>query len=118
MPTDAVLVVQALDDPGGAACGFAFGMGERWLVSAYRQGADLETSLCSNNQLAGDIPADQLAAFTELLPNPAPDPAEPATETAPSDFSVPVAAGLAVLATFALVAVSVLAFRTGRRRHD
>jgi len=78
----------------------------------------LETSLCSGNQLTGDIAADQLAAFRELLPNLVPEPAEPATETAPSDVSVPLAAGLAALATFALVAISVLAFRTGRRRPD
>jgi len=115
-PTDALLLVRA--GVSGASCGFTFGMGERWLVSAYRQGADLETSLCSGNQLAGEIPADQLAAFRRLLPNLAPEPAEPASETSPSDISIPLAAGLAVLATLALAAVSILAFRTGRRRPD
>ena len=102
----------------GASCGITFGIGERWLVAAYRQGEDLETGLCSNNQLAGDIPPDRMAAFRELLPNLAPEPAEPAPETSPSDVSVPLAAGLAALAVLALAAVSILAFRTGRRRPD
>ena len=115
-PTDALLVVRAGVD--GASCGFTFGMGEHWLVSAYRQGADLETSLCSGNQLAADIPADQLAAFRELLPNLAPEAAQPAPGTSPADVSIPMAAGVAVLTVFALAAVSILAFRRGRRRPD
>jgi hypothetical protein len=113
-PTDALLVVRA--GVSGASCGITFGMGERWLVSAHRQGAELETGLCSNNQFAGDIPADDMAAFRQLLPNLAPEPAETATETSPSDASIPLAAGVAALAVLALAAISMLAFRAGGRR--
>jgi hypothetical protein len=117
-PTEAMLVVQATDDGGGASCGIAFGVGERWLISASRQDADLQTSLCSNNLLADDLEADQVAAYTELLPNVPPEPAEPAPGATGSDVSVPIAIGAAVVALFGLAAVSLLALRGRRTRPD
>ena len=117
--TDAVLAVQAVDDDGGASCGFAFGVGERWLVAAYRQGAQLETSLCSGNQLAGDMAADELATYADLLPNVPPEPADPANEPAgQSDVSIPVAVALGGLAVLGLAAAMLFAFRERRVRPD
>jgi hypothetical protein len=115
-PTDAVLVVQAVDD-GGAMCGFSFAMGERWLVSAYRQDAALETSLCSNNQRADDMAAADQVAYAELLPNIPPPPAAP-DEPPPSDLSIPLTTAAAGLGALGLVAVIYLAFRGSRARRD
>jgi hypothetical protein len=113
--TDPVVVVQALDDGGGASCGFTFGLGERWLVAAYRHEGDLETNLCSGNRLADELPAEELAAYQDLMPEVPPEPAEPAEPRAGSDLSIPAAILIGAMGAVLLGGVTVLATR---RRND
>ena len=88
--------------------------GRAWLVSADRQDADLETSLCSGNSwLARFWPTSLRRSGT--APESRTGARRAGVRESPSDI-VPLAAGLAVVATVALAAVSILAFRTGRRR--
>lgn len=104
--TEAVIEVQALDDPGGAACGFAFGIGERWFVAAHREGQALQTNLCSGNLAADGMPPDELAAASELLaaqPESVPDPADDGTP-APVLLLTVGAAAVIGLATIMIVA--------------
>jgi hypothetical protein len=109
--TEAVLVVEALDDPGGASCGLVFGIGERWLVSAHLQGSELETNLCSGNRLADELPEAEAAAYAELLSEVPPEPAEPAEPSAGPDLSLPAAILVAVLGALVLGGVTFFAVR-------
>jgi hypothetical protein len=116
--TEAVVEVRSLDDPGGAACGFAFGIGERWFVAAHRDGQALQTNLCSGNIAVDGMPPDELAAASELLaaePEAAAD-TEPAAGGAPSPvLLLTIGAGaLAGLATIMIIAFR----RPGRSAED
>jgi hypothetical protein len=113
VPTAHVVVIQALDDGGGASCGMTFGIGERWLVTAYRQGAELETNLCSTNQRTEEMAAPDLVAYTRLLPN-VPEEVDPAPGAAGADISIPAATAIVVLSALGLGAVVLLVLR--RRR--
>ena len=117
-PTEAVLVVEALEDPGGASCGLVFGIGERWLVSAYRQGNELETNLCSGNRLTHELPEAEAAAYAELLSEVPPEPPEAAEPSAGRDLSLPAAILVAVLGALALGGVAFLAVRRREARSD
>ena len=75
---DSVVEVRALDDPGGAACGFAFGVGERWLVMAHRQDGAMHTNLCSGNLLLTQMDEGELDAIESSLPY-VPEPAAEST---------------------------------------
>lgn len=113
-PTDAVVEVQALDDPGGAACGFSFAIGERWLVMAHRQDGALHTNLCSGNLMLSQVDEEQLERVTSALPvTPAP-PAE--AESAPGQSAALLPVIIGGLAAVALVGVMVIAFRGDRLR--
>ena len=112
--TDAVVEVQALDDPGGAACGFSFGMGERWLVMAHRQEGAMHTNLCSGNLLLTQLDEAELERVMSALPvTPEPAP-EAASDPAPPAAILPAVIG--GLAALALVGVMVIAFRGDRLR--
>ena len=114
VPTDAVVEVRALDDPGGAACGFSFGLGERWLVLAHGQDGSMHTNLCSGNLLLTQMDDAELEGILSSLPVTP----EPATAAAAGQgegaFPVPIIVG--GLAALALVAVMVVAFRGDRVR--
>jgi hypothetical protein len=109
-PTDAVVVVDA---GANTSCGTTFGMGERWVVAGNRANGELRTTMCSGNRLVDDLPAAELATFTELLPNVRLDPPEPASGGSQLDGSPAVAIGVALAGTLALVAVVFVA--VGRR---
>ena len=108
--TDAIVVVKA---DMSSTCGVSFGMGERWLVSAYRSGVDLETGLCSGNQLADDMEPAELATYVELLDSVPPDVTEAIADEVMPDLSLAVV--VAVLALLGLVGVVVVAIRRSRR---
>ena len=113
--TESLIEVQSLDDPGGAACGITFGVGERWLVAAYRDGATLQTNLCSGNQRTDEMPPAELAAYEELLSS-VPEPADPSPQEVPGGVSPAlVATAVAAVAGLALAAVLVVVIRAGRR---
>ena len=116
--TDALLVVQALDDAGGASCGFAFGIGERWLVAAYQQEGALETGLCSGNRLMRELPAAETAAYIDLLSEVPLEPARPADASAGPDLSMPAAILVAVLGALVLGGVTFVAIRRREARSD
>lgn len=112
--TDAVIEVQALDDPGGAACGFSFPLGERWLVMAHRQDGALHTNLCSGNLLLEQIDDAEQERVMSALPVTPDPPAISQAVPAQAPFPVPVVVG--GVAALALVAVMVIAFRGDRLR--
>jgi hypothetical protein len=104
-PVAAVIEVQTLDDPGGASCGFAFGLDETWFVTSYEHQGVLQTGLCSGNtelETLGELEQDQLSAMLTL---------EPIPMRAPADEIpwLPIA-GIA-LGILAVGAVMVVAFR-------
>jgi hypothetical protein len=66
-PVPATIEVHALNDPGGGACGFVFGAGEEWFVSALPDGSVLHTSLCSDNRRAADIDPAEMERLVEVL---------------------------------------------------
>lgn len=113
-PTDAVIEVQALDDPGGAACGFSFGMGERWLVMAHRQDGALQTNLCSGNMLLTQLDEGDLDRVMSALPA-TPDPPADA-QSAPGQPATLLPVLVGGLAALGLVAVMLVAFRGDRLR--
>jgi hypothetical protein len=111
--TGPVVEVAALDDGGGASCGFAFGHGERWFVAATAEGGSLRTSLCSGNVLIDGLGDAQVAEFVELLP------VEPVAGDHPSNgagFSIPPPVLVALVGVGILAAGSAWAFRRGRAR--
>ena len=106
-PVAAVIEVQTLDDPGGASCGFAFGLDETWFVTTYEHQGVLHTGLCSGNtelEALGDLERDQLLAMLTLEPIPMSAPAE--------EIPWPPIAGVA-LGILAVGSVMVVAFRRG-----
>lgn len=108
------------DDPGGASCGFAFGVGERWFVASASEGGLLRTNLCSGNRLVDDLgpaEADELVTLLPVEPvavSPDPDPA-PASPSATGIDGAVIAAVLVGLAAAAALAVVVVAAFRGRR---
>jgi hypothetical protein len=113
-PTDAVLEVQALDDPGGAACGFSFATGERWLVMAHRQDGALHTNLCSGNLLLTQLDEGDLERVMGALPVTPDPPAEAESASGQPAALLPVIIG--GLAAVALLGVMLIAFRGDRLR--
>ena len=127
-----VIEVVALDDGGGASCGFTFGPGERWFVAAMSEGGSLQSNLCSGNLKLTGMSDAQIADLLELLPmepvgaTPQPTtapPAAPAASAAPAPVTptattvaMPIVAALVVgiAAAGALGLVLVLALRRGR----
>ena len=112
--TGPVIEVAALDDGGGASCGFTFGARERWFVAASTDGGVLQSNLCSGNLLLDGMDDAEVAALEELLPfeptstlpDPTPAPASPATPPAGGPGLPIVAAAIVVAgagATLALV---------------
>ncbi len=72
-PVSATIEVRALNDPGGASCGFVFGVDEEWFVAASPDGSDLHTNLCSDNRRVQEIQAAEMERLVEVLPEqPAP----------------------------------------------
>ena len=119
--TPAVVEVAALDDGGGASCGFTFGVGERWLVVATSEGGSLRSNLCSGNVPVEGIGEAEIADLVDLLPV-EPEPTSPPPAAAPAaspsgGAGMPLLAVLVGLAaTGALIAVMVPALRRGRPR--
>ena len=113
VPAGTTAEVSSLDDPGGAACGFSFGVGERWLVMAGMQDGRLQTNLCSGNVLLSELDDRAVEGILAALPNVPDPPAGEAASPAPS-FPIPVVVG--GLAALALIAVMVFAFRGDRLR--
>ncbi len=113
VPAEATVEVSSLDDPGGAACGFSFGVGERWLVMAGMQDGRLQTNLCSGNVLLSELDDPAVEAILAALANTPDPPTAEAANPAPS-FPIPIVVG--GVAALALVAVMVLAFRGERLR--
>lgn len=104
--TKATIDIKAVDDGGGASCGFTFDVGDRWLVAASDEGGSLRTGLCAGNtSLDGDgaAMAERLAARLPF--------AAPAGENGRLGFLsyAPAIAGAAL--AFAATALAVLAFR-------
>lgn len=109
-PTGPVVEVAALDDGGGASCGFTFGVGERWFVAATSEDGVLRSHLCSGNIPMEGMDAAQMAQLVELLPM-EPSPATPAPASAPSASADQPGIGMPVLAAvIGLSAAGALAF--------
>jgi hypothetical protein len=104
--------VHALDDGGGASCGFTFGMGEDWFVTASVGDGGLQTNLCSGNLRLADLApaeAEQLRSVLRQLPA-AGGPAQP------QGFEVPWVLILALSGLAAAVGLTAFAFRGDARR--
>ena len=109
---DGTIEVHALDDGGGASCGFTFAMGEAWFVSASLADGRLQTGLCNGNQRLADLHLDEVERIEGVLPQ------TPAADAAasPGGWQVPWALIGGAAALIAAVAVTVLAFRGDSRR--
>lgn len=92
------LEVAARPGEDEGACGFSFGLHERWLVMAHRSGGRLQTSSCAENRPLGAIAPAELELLDELLPH-----VTVAAERDPGD------AGTAWLPAVATAAASMLA---------
>lgn len=102
-----VVEVRALDDGGGASCGFTFGVDGDWFVTAYSMEGALQTGLCSGNVLTSELDPATLARLTEALPVfPEPSPVPPSDP--------PWTLLLTGAALLAAGAIAVLAFRRER----
>ncbi len=103
--------VHAGDDGGGASCGFTFGMGEEWFVTASVGDGALQTGLCSGNLRLADLnpaEAEQLRSVLRELPG-AGGPAQP------GELEVPWVLILALSGLAAAVGITVFAFRGDAR---
>jgi hypothetical protein len=109
-----MMEVVSHDDPGGAACGFAFGVGERWFVASASEGGLLRTNLCSGNRLMDDLgsaEADELLALLPAepvaqSPDPEPTPESPSASGIDGAVLAAVLVGLAAAASLAVVLVA------------
>ncbi|HEX2884702.1 MAG TPA: hypothetical protein VHQ42_09025 [Candidatus Limnocylindria bacterium] len=113
--TPAVVVVHALDDGGGASCGFVFGAGERWLVGAHRDGSELTTGLCSGNARMDAFSAEDVDRLVAILPfTPAAEGSRGAGTVVDDGVAwlLPVALGVLVVAVVGILVA--LAFRDPR----
>lgn len=109
VPVAEVVEVRAVDDGGGASCGFTFGLEERWFVAADEQGGALHTNLCSGNMLMEGLAAGDrkgVAALVTVEPTQGP-------ETAATDVGWIAWAGVG-LAVLGVGAVTVFAFRRSK----
>lgn len=99
--TDAIVHVHSLDDPGGAACGFSFGVGQRWFVSTHRVDGALHTGLCNGNAAVDEMGRDDVDLLSALLTaEPAAVPSEPAISIPTPLLIAAGAIGLVALASF------------------
>jgi hypothetical protein len=111
VPVPDLIAVHAVDDGGGASCGFTFGLDETWFVATHELDGDLHTGLCSGNTQVGtltDGERDELSEVLAAVPFPA------AEQRASWSDWLPIA-GI-VLAVFAVGGITVLAFRRDRVR--
>lgn len=112
-PVAATVEVRATFGDGGAACGFEFGVGQRWFIGAYEQDGVLQTSLCSGNALADELPDADVAEIVAMLPaETEAEPTVPAAVTPEVPWG-PIALGVGAVL---VLAVTVLAFRAGPRQ--
>lgn len=109
--TPPVVVIEAMEDPGGAACGFVFGMDEDWFVGAYRDGDRLLTGLCNGNVRTEQITAADVDRLGEILPFTPTGDGGAAASGDPASILLPTIGGLAIVV---LVLLVVLAFREPR----
>ena len=73
---DDLLEVRALDDGGGASCGFTFGTDETWFVTTYQQDGVLQTGLCNGNmelETLADADRERITAMLTAQPVSNPD---------------------------------------------
>jgi hypothetical protein len=110
-PTEGVVEVRAVGGDGGASCGIEFGIGQRWFIAAYRDGATLQTDLCSGNLVVEGMAPAERELLAEVLA------VEPATTSAPTPVDGPEAslppllpAALGGVAAIAIIGVLVVAF--------
>ncbi len=109
---DRMVEVHALDDGGGASCGFTFGVGEAWFVTASVADGALQTGLCNGNQRLAELPADDIERLEEVLPQ-----TPVAKEAAAAEgWQIPWALIGGATGLLAVVAVTVFAFRGESRR--
>jgi hypothetical protein len=106
------LEVHALDDGGGASCGFTFGMGEEWFVTATAEDGALQTNLCRGNLRLEDLDPAEGERLRAALPE------QPAAggPAQPQRFEVPWVLILALSGLAAAVGITVFAFRGEARR--
>jgi hypothetical protein len=105
VPIAEVIEVRALDDGGGASCGFTFGMDETWFVTTDQQDGALHTGLCSANtqlETLAEAEQEQIAALLT---------AEPFAAPAASDEFPWLPVGATALAILAVGAIMAVAFR-------
>jgi hypothetical protein len=104
----AQLVVHALHDPGGSACGFVFEVGDRWFVSAATFEGTLNTGLCSGNVRLDAMAEGELNRVMDHLPvTPMEEPA-----TSSNADSLPIVPVLLVaLAGAGMAVLMLVAFR-------
>ena len=118
--TGPTIEVAALNDGGGATCGFTFGANERWFVVASTDGGVLQSNLCSGNLMLDGMGDAELAALDELLPfeptsaapDPTPAPASPAAPTGGGP-GLPIVA-TAIIAAGAAAALALVLLRARR----
>jgi hypothetical protein len=92
------IVVHAPHGADDGACGITFGVGERWLVRAYRSQGVIASSACSAIAHVDELSADEMAVVTRVLPH---SPVlSPDSAWSPSGLVVPalVAVGATILA--------------------
>jgi hypothetical protein len=111
----AVIEVRALDDGGGASCGFTFGRGETWFVSAYEQDGALHTGLCNGNTRLGDLAQDDADRLREILLPVEPDADPPAEEGAGLTLDWVAVAGATLLVGAILLTVFAFLRDSARR---
>jgi len=108
--TKSTIKIQAVDDGGGASCGFTFDVGDRWLVAASNEGGSLRTGLCAGNtSLDGDGRgmAERLSARLSFAPE---------ADDGPLGAVLGYASAIAGAAVgIAAIVVTVLAFRRRSR---
>jgi hypothetical protein len=104
--------VHALDDGGGASCGFTFGIGEEWFVTASVGDGALQTNLCSGNLRLADLNPAEAEQLRSVLPE------QPAAggPAQPAGFEVPWVLILVLSGLAAAVGLTVFAFRGDARR--
>ncbi|MGH2416884.1 MAG: hypothetical protein ACRDFY_00985 [Candidatus Limnocylindria bacterium] len=120
--TGPTIEVAALDDGGGATCGFTFGAEERWFVAASTDGGVLQSNLCSGNLMLDGMDDAEVAALDELLPfeptstaaDPTAAPASPATST-DGGPGLPIVAAV-IVAAGAAAALALVLLRARRHR--
>jgi hypothetical protein len=76
VPVDDLIEVRALDDGGGASCGFTFGINETWFVTTDQQDGVLHSGLCHGNlelEALADVDRDRIAAMLTAQPRSSPE---------------------------------------------